>query len=116
MLEAFLRDLAAQAEEFERTQPLAAEGAQAPAAGGAAGFTAKQALAFVGRWRGYVSASRARVGTSRPGAILSRSRSGLACCFCLLTPASGFHGLANLCMPPRGCCMAPTRHRFVLKP
>jgi hypothetical protein len=66
LLEAFLRDLAAQAEEFEALQPLAAADGAAGAAGGAAGagaggHTAVQALAFVARWRGNVAAGRARV-------------------------------------------------------
>jgi hypothetical protein len=59
LLEAFLRDVASQAEEFERLQPLAPEGPQA--AGAAAGYSTRQALAFVARWKGNVSAGRARV-------------------------------------------------------
>lgn len=60
MLEAFLRDVAAQAEEFERLQPLAPEGHS----GTGLGYTTQQALAFIGRWKANLSAGRARVRAS----------------------------------------------------
>lgn len=71
LLDAFLRDLASQAEEFDRLQPLAAEddaaadsggGGGAVAGGGQPVYTTKAALAFIARWRGAVTAGRARVG------------------------------------------------------
>lgn len=58
LLEGFLRDIAAQSEEFARLQPLAPEGLQAA---GGTGYSTKQALAFLARWRGNLSAGRARV-------------------------------------------------------